>query len=200
MKKCNKSVSVLKIEGLNSLFAVIFVCFALVLAFYSSNRVYITPQPQIPQIPVVPSMIPSYPYTNMPRDVLLNPYAPPLRDERYFVPPGRVPINVSTNIGAVNAEYRQVGILTPIRGSSSDKILPLMGRPLYTTRSKWQYYTISNQFNTVKLPILVNGRRGTDEYGVDQLSEGDRVFVQGMKEKFRITLYDNDSIQYLPYL
>jgi hypothetical protein len=146
--------------------------------------------------------IPSYPYNNYPRDVLLNPYSAPLRDERYFVPEivRRVPINVSTNVGAVSAEYRQVGILTPVHGSSVNQILPLMGRPLYTTRSKWQYYTISNQHNNVKLPIMVNGRRGTDEYGVDQLSEGDKVFVQGIKEKFKITLYDNDTIQYLPYL
>jgi len=214
MKKCNKCISIFKIEGLNSLFAVIFVCFALFLAFYSSqsrNTIQMH-NPQVSQ-PIVPSLeptigiYPSYPYTNMPpRDVLLNPYAAPLRDERYFVPQigygygGRVPINVSTNVGAVNTDYRQVGILTPVRGSSVNQILPLMGRPLYTTRSKWQYYTISNQHNNVKLPILVNGRKGTEEYGVDQLSEGDKVFVQGVKEKFKITLYDNDTIQYLPFL
>jgi len=214
MKKCNKCVSVFKIEGLNSLFAVIFVCFALVLAYYSSqsrNMMYIpSPSPQI-STPIVATsrpiidIYPSYPYTNLPpRDVLLNPYEAPLRDERYFVPHigygGRVPINVSTNVGAVNTDYRQVGILTPVRGSSLNQILPLMGRPLYTTRNKWQYYTISNQHNNIKLPILVKGRKGTEEYGVDQLSEGDKVFVQGIKEKFKITLYNNDTIQYLPYL
>jgi hypothetical protein len=201
MKKCNKCVSVFKIEGLNYLFAMIFVCFALVLAVFSSRGSNAnTPPIQMPLMPVMPSVVPSYPYNNMPQDVFLNPYTAPLRDERYFVPPGRIPINVSTNVGAVNAEYRQVGILTPVKGSSVNQILPLMGRPLYTTRSKWQYYTISNQHNNVKLPILVNGRRGMEEYGVDQLSDGDKVFVQGIKEKYRITLYDNDTIQYLPYL
>jgi len=29
--------------------------------------------------------IPSWPYTNLPSDPLLNPYAPPIRDERYFI-------------------------------------------------------------------------------------------------------------------
>ena len=58
--------------------------------------------------------LPSWPYTNMPKDVLLNPYAAPYRDERYFVPelnyvpPSAVPINVSTNIGAVDTTYRQM--------------------------------------------------------------------------------------------
>jgi hypothetical protein len=103
-------------------------------------------------------LLPSWPYTNMPGDVLLNPYVPPLRDERYFmpgfVPPpvGAVPINISTNIGAVDTAYRQLGILTPSNGSSKDSIVPLMGRPLFTNRDKWQYYSTSNQHNNIKLP------------------------------------------------
>ena len=75
-------------------------------------------------------LIPSWPYNNLPNDPLLNPYAPPLRDERYFIPrfgmtpPGAVPINVSTNVGAVDTAYRQLGILTPLNGKSKDNILP----------------------------------------------------------------------------
>jgi hypothetical protein len=52
-------------------------------------------------------LIPSWPYTNLPSDPLLNPYAPPLRDERYFIPGfngtpiGAVPINISTNIDKI---------------------------------------------------------------------------------------------------
>jgi hypothetical protein len=74
--------------------------------------------------------MPNFPYNNLASDVLLNPYAAPLRDERYlipqlnFVPPGRVPINISTNVGAVDTSYRQVGILTPLNGKSKDNILP----------------------------------------------------------------------------
>ena len=65
---------------------------------------------------------PNYAYSNLPGDVLMNPYVPPLRDERYLVPelamapPGRVPINISTNPGAVDTAYRQMGILTPLNG------------------------------------------------------------------------------------
>ena len=82
----------------------------------------------------------NYPYNNLARDVLLDPYAAPLRDERYIVPQinmvptGTVPINISTNVGAVDTTYRQVGILTPVKGGSTDKVLPLMGRPVLTTR------------------------------------------------------------------
>uniref|UniRef100_A0A6C0E3F3 Uncharacterized protein n=1 Tax=viral metagenome TaxID=1070528 RepID=A0A6C0E3F3_9ZZZZ len=143
--------------------------------------------------------IPSYPYNNLPEDVLLNPYVPPLKDERYFVT-GRIPINVSTNIGAVDTSYRQLGILTPLNGPNKDNILPLMGRPLFTNRQKYQYYTISNQHNNIKLPISVKGKSGTNEYGVDQIFNGDTVYIEGYNDAFRVTTYDTDTIKYLPYL
>jgi hypothetical protein len=152
--------------------------------------------------------MPSWPYNNLPQDVLLNPYSPPLRDERYFIqdvayiPPNKVPINVSTNIGATPTDtaYRQMGILTPLNGASKDNILPLMGRPLFTSRQKFQYYTISNQHNNIKLPISVKGRSGLDEYGVDEVFDGDTVYVEGYNDAFKVTKYDNNTIKYLPYL
>ena len=149
---------------------------------------------------------PSYPYNNLPaNDVLLNPYAAPLRDERYFVPEYRnavprnaVPINVSTT--AVDTTYRQLGILTPLNGSSKDNILPLMGRPLFTRRSLWQYYTISNQHNNVKLPVSVKGKSGLNDNGVDEIYSGDTVYVEGYNEPFKVTKYENDTIKYLPFI
>ena len=144
--------------------------------------------------------LPSWPYTN---DVLLNPYSAPYSDERYLVPniPLRaVPINMSTNIGSVNTEYRQMGIITPLNGSSKDNILSLMGRPLFTNRDKWQYYTISNQHNNVKLPISFKGRSALTDYGVDKIFDGDTVYVEGYNDAFRVTVYENDTIKYLPFV
>jgi len=149
---------------------------------------------------------PNYAYSNLPGDVLMNPYVPPLRDERYLVPeiaiapPGRVPINISTNPGAVDTAYRQMGILTPLNGSSADKILPLMGRPLFTNRDKWQYYTMSDQNNSVKLPIRFKGRNASNEYGVDKIYNGDVVYVEGYQKAFKVTEYENDTIKYLPFI
>lgn len=144
-------------------------------------------------------LVPSWPYTNLPaNDVLLNPYMPPLSDERYMVP-NAMPINVPTNIGAVSATYRQMGILTPFQKSSEDKILPLMGRPLFVNRDKWQYYTISNQHNNVKLPIIFKKKNGLNDYGVDQIYNGDVVYVEGYQHSFKATIYENDTIRYLPF-
>jgi hypothetical protein len=148
------------------------------------------------------SWLPSWPYTN---DPLLNPYSPPLRDERYFVPGfngipmGALPINISTNIGAVDTQYRQLGIMTAT--NTKGKIIPLMGRPLFTNRDKWQYYTMSSEGNSnMKLPISRNGKSCTNEYGCDKLYNGDTVYVEGINEPYRITTYDNDTIKYLPFI
>jgi hypothetical protein len=119
-------------------------------------------------------------------DVLLNPYSPPLRDN--LVP-------ISTN--SINTNYRQIGILTPLNESSTDKILQLMGRPLFVKRDKWQYYTISNQHNNVKLPIIFNKKNALNDYGIDQLYTGDVVYVEGYKQSFTTTIYENDTTRYL---
>jgi hypothetical protein len=152
-------------------------------------------------------LIPSWSYTNLPSDPLLNPYAPPLRDERYFVPGipsrvippiGMVPINVSTNVGAVDTPYRQLGLLTAT--NSKGKIIPLMGRPLFVNRDKWQYYTNSDQQNSMRLPVSRSGKSCTNEYGCDKLFTGDTVYVEGLNEPYSVTLYDNDTIKYLPFI
>lgn len=143
--------------------------------------------------------LPSYPYNNIPENVLQNPYVPPLSDDRYFIRQ-KIPINVSTNVGAVDTEYRQLGILTPLNGLNKDNILPLMGRPLFVNRQKYQYYTISNQHNNVKLPVSVKGRSGTNEYGVDQVFNGDNVYIEGYNSAFKVTIYDTDTTKYLPFL
>jgi hypothetical protein len=147
------------------------------------------------------------------KDVLLNPYDAPYKDERYLnlslkglginlIPTNAIPINVPTNIGSVplDTSYRQMGIITPLNGASKDNILPLMGRPLFTNRDKWQYYTISNQHNNVKLPISFKGRSALNDYGVDKIYDGDTIYVEGYNEAFKVTVYENDTIRYLPFV
>jgi len=148
-----------------------------------------------------PSMFQSranYGVSNAQEDVLLNPYVPPLRDDRSMDirGPVSIPINVSTQ-GVANAAYRQVGILTRINGPET--ILPLMGRPLFRNRDKWQFYTISEKSNFIKLPISVKGRSCTNEYGCDNVYNGDTVYVEGYNDAFKVTAYDNSIMQYLPF-
>lgn len=208
MKKCPPGVICIENFTIFVLFIIIgIVCYIAYKNISNSNSTTtINNQVELPESASngILSLLPSYPYNNLPKDVLLNPYAPPYKDERYFVPElsliprGAVPVNMSTNISAVDTTYRQLGILTPLNGGNKDNILPLMGRPLFTRRSLWQYYTISNQHNNVKLPLSVKGKSGLNEYGVDEIYSGDTVYIEGYNDAFKVTMYDTDTIRYLP--
>ena len=142
---------------------------------------------------------PSYSFSNVESDVLMNPYAPPLKDERVVQVNdirGGVPININTR--AVDTNYRQVGILKRMNGP--EMILPLMGRPLYVGRDKWQYYTMSDSNNQIKLPVSFKSRSCTNEDGCDEISNGDTVYVDGIDATFQTTIYDNATMRYLPFI
>ena len=131
---------------------------------------------------------PPYPLATQ-ADPLQDMYAPPMKNA--------IPVNIPSRGVAQN--YSQMGILTRVNGSS-DMILPLMGRQNMTGRSKYQYYTMmpSGNINT-KLPISVNGKSCTSEYGCDEVNNGDIVYVDGINDTFRATIYENGLFSYIPY-
>lgn len=139
-------------------------------------------------------------YSNTENDVLLNPYSAPLRDDRVFNNSNyngpKIPINVPTQ--SFDTNYRQIGILTRVNGGET--ILPLMGRPLFSNRDKWNFYTMNDKNAMIKLPISFKNRSCTSEMGCDNLYNGDTVHVEGFNDIFRVTIYDNNVMQYIPFL
>jgi len=133
-------------------------------------------------------------------DVLLNPYSAPLRDDRILSNPNyngpKIPINVPTQ--SCNSSYRQIGILTRVNGPET--ILPLLGKPLFSNRDKWNFYTMNDKNGMIKLPISFKNKRCTSSQGCDNLYNGDTVFVEGYSDTFRVTIYDNNTMEYIPYL
>ena len=145
---------------------------------------------------IMPTTMSAAPFYVMPiPDVLENPYVPPLRDDRYHDAVIPIPINVRTQGPPVNVNYRQVGLLTRVNGKET--MLPLMGRPLQKNRDKWQFYTMSDKNNSIKLPISFRKKSCTSEYGCDNIYNGDTVYVEGYKDAFRATIYDNAVMEYL---
>lgn len=140
-----------------------------------------------------------------------NPYMPPLKNDNAIFggvssitmpivtrQSVGIPINIQTS--TANTSYSQSGILTKQGNSGEQMILPLMGRNLLNGRDKWQYYTMTNGAGSIntKLPISVNGKSCTGEYGCDSISTGDIVYVEGYNDTFRATVYENALMQYLP--
>ena len=139
---------------------------------------------------------PGYGYTNAANDILLNPYAAPLVHDFGISSSRGVPINVPTQ--GYQTAYDQVGLLT--RSGGQETILPLMGRATISNRDKWAYYAISDQNNSVKLPVVRGGRSCTNDQGCDRLYNGDSVYVEGYNTAFNVTMYESGTPQYIPYL
>ena len=188
---------------------VIFILCTLILVglYFYYSRVNIQPPNSVPPVIIQKEVVERsdfFPrfntgFSNQPGNVLLNPYAAPLRSTGFFPTTGDprgIPINIKTR--GFDTSYRQVGILT--RKNGKETILALMGRPLFSNRNKWQYYSMTDKGNSIKLPVIRNGRSGTQEYGVDELYNGDMVYVEGYNDAFKVTVYDNYQPQYIPFI
>tara|TARA_Y100000389_G_C17450462_1_gene514419 strand:+ start:2023 stop:2595 length:573 start_codon:yes stop_codon:yes gene_type:complete len=106
-----------------------------------------------------------------------------------------VPINVPTR--GEREEYRQLGVLTD---SSNAMILPLFGRRLWSSSNKLQYFTKTDKFHSLSLPVFKNGRDCSETYGCDEIYEGDEVYVPQLGETFSVTLYHLESPRYIPFI
>ena len=135
---------------------------------------------------------------------IINPLLPP---ERSYTNTYGIPINIPSR-GPFQA-YQQVGILSKDEIADPDKIpgnnnesniLPLFGRPTYTGSNRWNYYTTSDKFQAVKLPINIEGRKCTDDLGCDELRDGDMVTIPSYNGRFRVEIYDFDKPRYIPFV
>lgn len=91
-------------------------------------------------------------------------------------------------------EFEQIGFLT-----YDTTILPLFGRKLHSGRDKWNYYTMTDKFVSVKVPVIKNGKNGLNEYGCDEIMDGETVYVHGYNELFKATIYQTQTPIYIPY-
>jgi len=114
--------------------------------------------------------------------------APPLKRETYGLQP------ISTQ--GIPSDYKQYGILTR---DTDELILPLMGRR--SSRNKYQYYTMTNNAGNLntKLPVSVKGRSCTSDIGCDEIYNGDVIYVEGYKDTFHATIYENAGFSYNPW-
>lgn len=137
------------------------------------------------------------------QDEFNDPYQPPLKKDMYHLKDSSdvrgIPVNVETR--GLPTTYQQIGILNRTNDMNNDMILPLMGRRTMSGRDQWQYYTISGSGNlNARLPISLGGKKCSGEYGCNEISNGDVVYVEGYNDTFRATIYENNTFQYIPIL
>lgn len=110
-----------------------------------------------------------------------------------LAPTFMLPINVPTQ-GYV-ADFQSIGTLTSANGD----IMPLMGKPLIPGRSKWNYFTLADNYAQVKMPVVNGGKNCMEEYGCDELSSGDSVSASGAQGPMTVSLYPKEYPRYIPF-
>lgn len=125
----------------------------------------------------------------------INMLRPPWRRTPDTSTVGLMPINIKTR--GETPDMQQVGIL---RSKTNDKVLALYGRPTYRGSSKWIYYTGTDKYHSIKLPVEKNKRDCTAEYGCEELYDDDEVTVKGYNEVFQTSIYQLDAPRYIPFV
>ena len=121
-----------------------------------------------------------------------------------------VEINVPTR--GYGSEYRQLGVLTEIdqglvQGEdvvypSRKRILPLYGRQTYSRSNRYFYFTSTDGYHMMRIPVFYKNRACSDSntYGCEEIFDGDVVYVREYDATYRVTLYHDHAPRYIPYL
>lgn len=116
-------------------------------------------------------------------------YAPP--DIRgAFIPPGAVPINIDTR--RAPESYQQMGVI-----NANGQMLPLYGRRNGRGTDIYNYYTRTDTYNPVQIPVNFGRRDCTDDNGCKEIGDGDSVKIHGLGEG-TVKLYHIDAPKYIP--
>lgn len=95
--------------------------------------------------------------------------------------------------------YQQFGILigTERRHTGEQTILPLIGRQVYPGASRYHYYTSTNGYHPMKLPISHRNRTCNDMTGCEEIYSGNVVSVPGYDYDFKADIYPSPDFNYI---
>lgn len=99
------------------------------------------------------------------------------------VPSVNAPFNIPTQ--GIPESYQSMGIVKTDEG----KLLPLYGRRTISSRDRYNYYTRTDTYNPVQIPINIKGRDCQDGVGCPELYDGDSVKLSATGESGQVTIY-----------
>ncbi len=92
--------------------------------------------------------------------------------------------------------YQQMGVLT----TPDNKVLPLYGRRVAPRSDYFNYYTRTDTYNPVALPVSYKQKDCQDNAGCNEIFSGDSLRLEPTGEVVKATLYGFDGPRYVPSL
>ncbi len=90
--------------------------------------------------------------------------------------------------------YQSMGVMTMDDG----QVLPIYGRRTASRSDRFQYYTRTDTYNPVQLPLRHKRRDCQDDIGCEELFDGDTITVGPTNQVGRATIYRFDGPTYVP--
>jgi len=90
--------------------------------------------------------------------------------------------------------YQSMGVMTTDDG----QILPIYGRRTASRSDRFQYYTRTDTYNPVQLPLRYKRRDCQDDIGCEEIFDGDSLTVGPTNQVGRATIYRFDGPTYVP--
>jgi hypothetical protein len=90
--------------------------------------------------------------------------------------------------------YQSMGVLKMDDG----EILPLYGRRTASRSDRFQYYTRTDSYNPVQLPLRHKNRDCQDIVGCEELFDGDTMVVAATGKRGSVTIYRFSGPTYIP--
>jgi hypothetical protein len=105
-----------------------------------------------------------------------------------------IPINIPTQ--GIPESFQMTGNI-----NVDGKMLPLYGRrTMRGSSDRWNYYTRTDTFNPVPIPLRYKNRDCMDDIGCQELYSGEHVVLDGTGENGKVRLFRYDGPKYVPGL
>ena len=158
----------------------------------------------IPTIPTIPTVIAQQQqqqpiYIQNGGDSRYDRAPQPLRDwmsKPEFPPRGgltSMPINIPTQ--GLPESFQSVGIV-----NVGEQILPLYGRRTAGSNDRWNYYTRTDTYNPVPIPVNFQKRDCMDDVGCQEIMSGETIKIDALHKEGKTNIYRFDGPKYIPGL
>ena len=112
----------------------------------------------------------------------------PEAEREWIAPPDlsrvpETPFNIPTQ--GIPESYQSMGIVKTEDG----KLLPLYGRRSISSRDRYNYYTRTDSYNPLPIPVYMKGRDCQDQVGCPELYDGDKVKMSAINQTGEVTIY-----------